>query len=95
MSRPFDNQALTDSCGDDKSSIMDTKRQMMQKIDSESYPKFDSGVRPSTTQYTGTFEERPSTTQYTGTFEDHTDPGGSVAAIPVISDQQSTTGNFP
>ena len=57
-----ENQALTDSCGDDKSSDAGNHHHLIRKLDSESFPKFDSGVRPSTTQYTAT-------------FENHTDPG--------------------
>ena len=64
-----DNQALTDSFGDDKSS--DCHDHLMRKLDSESFPAYDSGIRPSTTQQTATFENR-------------TDPGSIV--IPT-SDQ--------
>ena len=42
-----DNQALTDSCGDDSSP--ERHKQHMRKLDSESFPAYDSGIRPSTT----------------------------------------------
>lgn len=44
INRPNDNQALTDSCGEDKSS---NGKQLINKLDSESFPKFDSVSRPS------------------------------------------------
>ena len=79
INRPSDNQALTDSCGDDKSF---DGNEMMHKLDSESFPKFESGIRPSTN---------------TATIENVTDPGtaGSIVIPSVPQSEQHSCKNFP
>lgn len=68
INRPSENQALTDSCGDDKSQQDEDREEMMTKLECDSFPKFESGLQPSSNTI--------------GTIENQTDAGGSFAGMP-------------